>query len=177
MSRIAKKPIHIPLGVSVVINKQHIQIKGPKGNLEYIFHINLNVKREKEFLIVVIKKDFKLSSEQSGTTRALINNMIIGVNEGFRRKLILNGVGYKATVSNNTVILVLGFSHLINYKLPEGIQVETPNINELVITGIDKQKVGKTAAEIRSYRQPDPYKGKGIRYENERIILKEAKKK
>ncbi len=177
MSRVANQPIQLPKGVDVTINKQHVQIKGSKGTLEHTLHHTVGVEQNDDILTVVSKEKSKNGSAQSGTARALLHNMVHGVSQGFERKLTLVGVGYRAKVQGSTVNLTLGFSHPVDHQLPEGVTAETPSVTEIVLKGIDKQKVGQVAADIRAYRPPEPYKGKGVRYADEQISLKEAKKK
>lgn len=177
MSRIAKNPIPLPNGVQVDINGCHINIKGKNGTLDFELKSNVNVSKDGSDLKVNVTEDTKTAWIMAGTTRALINNMVIGVSEGFEKKLQLVGVGYRVQSKGQELNLTLGFSHPVNYKLPEGVSAETPSQTEIIIKGIDKQKVGQIAAEIRAYRPPEPYKGKGVRYFNEQIVRKEAKKK
>lgn len=179
MSRVAKTNIKIPDNVSVKINDNTILIKGKKGSLKKIIHPDVKIKYENNTLSFSLNK-IQISNNgwaQAGTTRSLINSMIEGVSIGFEKKLQLVGVGYKVNINNNKIILFVGFSHTINYLLPENITAECPSQNEIIIKGIDKQIVKQIAAIIRSYKRPDPYKGKGIRYENEFIRIKESKKK
>jgi large subunit ribosomal protein L6 len=175
MSRIAKAPIAIAKGVEVKIDGQHVSVKGSKGTLELDVHPTVSVAVEDGVMNVTPANDAAWA--MAGTMRALIGNMVTGVSEGFQRKLQLVGVGYRAQAKGNVLNLSLGFSHPIDYPVPEGISIETPSQTEIVISGSDKQRVGQVAAEIRGYRPPEPYKGKGVRYADERIIRKEAKKK
>ncbi len=177
MSRIAKKPVLIPAGVSVESKKNAITIKGTKGTLtrEINSLVSLNVADNE--VSVTANNATKSAVAQSGTARSLINNMVIGVSEGFERKLTLVGVGYRAKVQGKVINLTLGFSHPVNHELPEGVTAETPTQTEIILKSIDKQLVGQVAAEIRAYRSPEPYKGKGVRYSDERVVTKEAKKK
>lgn len=188
MSRVGKSPVSIPKGVEVQLNGQTFSAKGPKGQLTHEIHNLIAVKQDGEVLTVEIKEQKgKLSRSQiakksmasalSGTTRALINNVVMGVSQGFVKKLKLVGVGYRAQSQGNKLNLSLGFSHPVDYTLPEGIVAKTPSQTEVEIEGIDKQLVGQVAAEIRSIRPPEPYKGKGVRYADEVISLKETKKK
>jgi len=177
MSRIAKMPIELPSGVEAKINGQNIDIKGSKGSFSY--HINdlVEVTTEDNSLRFNPKQqDNKYSWAMAGTMRAVTNNMVIGVSEGFEKKLELIGVGYRAQAQGNKLNLTLGFSHPVVHDIPEGVSCETPSQTEIILRGINKQVIGQTAAEIRAYRPPEPYKGKGIKYANERIIRKEAKK-
>jgi large subunit ribosomal protein L6 len=177
MSRIAKTPITVPSGVDVNINTSEINIKGAKGAMQLALHDFVSVTQEDGILNVAPKKDAKDQWAMAGTFRALINNMVTGVASGFEKKLQLVGVGYRAQVSGKVLNLTLGFSHPVEYAIPEGITVQTPSQTEIVVSGCDKQKVGQVAAEIRAYRPPEPYKGKGVRYTDEHVVRKEAKKK
>ena len=170
-------PLDIPAGVEISINAKDINVKGSKGALEHKLHKSVDIKKEDNVLTLIPHEDDKNSSAQAGTARSLLNSMIIGVTQGFEKKLELVGVGYRAQVQGNTVNLTLGFSHPVNYKLPEGVTAETPSQTEIFIRGIDKQRVGQVAADIRAYRPPEPYKGKGVKYAGEHIVRKEAKKK
>ncbi|WMC19577.1 MAG: 50S ribosomal protein L6 [Enterobacteriaceae bacterium PC38] len=177
MSRIAKKPILIPKDVKVNIFKNIININGKNGILKYIIHKNVVIKKEKKFIFFSTCINNKYSWSLAGTTRSIINSMIIGVTIGFKKKLKLVGVGYKINIKKNILILSLGFSHTKNYILPNGITAICLNKNEILLNSINKQLIGQVAADIRLFHIPDPYKGKGIRYENEIIKLKETKKK
>ena len=177
MSRIAKAPVPVASGIEVKINGQDVQIKGSKGTLTWSVNPAVKVSQEDGELRVSPLKETKQTWALAGTTRALLNNMIIGCSDGFSKKLTLIGVGYRAAMKGKELGLSLGFSHPVNYPVPEGIQIETPSQTEIVISGADKQQVGQVAAEIRSYRPPEPYKGKGIRYADEHVLRKEAKKK
>jgi large subunit ribosomal protein L6 len=177
MSRIAKAPVAIPTGVEVTINGQEVTIKGSKETMSWGVHELVEIKQEENNLIFSGREGKKNSWQFAGTTRALINNMVIGVSTGFQKKLELNGVGYRAKATGKTLNLTLGFSHPVDYVLPEGITAETPSQTEIVLKGADKQQVGQVAAEIRAFRPPEPYKGKGIRYSDEHVRRKEAKKK
>lgn len=176
MSRVANAPVEIPAGVEVSISGQKIQIKGANGNFDYEVHETVGVEQE-ENMVRVAAKGGKETVAMAGTMRALINNMVIGVSKGFEKKLTLIGVGYRAKAAGKNLDLTLGFSHPVAYPVPEGITIETPSATEIVVKGADKQKVGQVAAEIRAYRPPEPYKGKGVRYTDEYVIRKEAKKK
>jgi len=177
MSRIAKMPVSIPHGVDVDINGQSINIKGSKGNFVYEVHESVEVVLEDSSLHVKPKSsDDKNGWAMAGTMRAITNNMITGVSEGFEKKLELVGVGYRAQAQGNKLNLTLGFSHPVVHVIPDGVICETPSQTEILLKGIDKQIIGQTAAEIRAYRPPEPYKGKGVKYADERIIRKEAKK-
>jgi len=177
MSRIAKAPIAVASGLDVKIDGQHVTVKGSKGTLEMDVHSDVKVALEDGVLTVTPAKESKASWAMAGTMRALLNNMVVGASEGFQKKLQLVGVGYRAQAKGKSLGLSLGFSHPVDYPVPEGITIETPSQTEIVVSGSDKQKVGQVAAEIRAFRPPEPYKGKGVRYADERIIRKEAKKK
>ncbi len=177
MSRIAKAPVAIPKGVEIKLAADEISVKGPNGQLQLASHPLVQVLQEGEELKVVTRGEGKAATAMAGTTRALVNNMVTGVTQGFEKKLSIVGVGYRAQIQGNKLNLNLGFSHPVIYEVPEGIQVEVPSQTEIVIRGADKQRVGQVAAEIRRYRQPEPYKGKGIRYHDEHVVRKQAKKK
>ncbi|KAA6184983.1 50S ribosomal protein L6 [Thiohalocapsa marina] len=177
MSRIAKAPISIPKGVDVNISGQQVTVKGPKGTLNWTVHATVELSAEGDTLQVKPKDDKGEHWAMAGTTRALVNNMVTGVSTGFERKLSLVGVGYRAQAKGKVLNLALGFSHPVDYPVPEGIEIETPAATEIVVRGADKQRVGQVAAEIRAFRPPEPYKGKGVRYTDEHVIRKEAKKK
>jgi len=177
MSRVAKSPVALPKGVEVTLGADSIAVKGKNGSMSMPLHGSVDVKQEDGQLVFAAREGAKDGWAMAGTTRALTNNMVIGVSEGFQRKLVLNGVGYRAKASGKSVNLVLGFSHPIDYDLPEGVTAETPSQTEIVLSGNDKQVLGKVAAEIRAFRPPEPYKGKGVRYEDEVVRRKEAKKK
>ncbi len=176
MSRIANSPVSIPSGVDVNIAGSMITIKGSKGELSHDIHPLVKVEQEDNVLKTSVNNNSMSANALSGTTRALIQNIVTGVSEGFERKLEIVGVGYRASVSGKVLNLNLGFSHPVKFAIPEGISIETPSQTEVVIKGVDKQQVGQVAANIRAYRPPEPYKGKGVRYSDERIIRKEAKK-
>jgi large subunit ribosomal protein L6 len=175
MSRVASNPVSIPDGVEVKHDGHDLSVKGAKGTLHLTVHQGVEVKHEENTLTFAARN--KDSIPMSGTTRALVNNMVLGVCNGFEKRLQLNGVGYRCAVQGNKLNLTLGFSHPVVYQLPEGISAETPSQTEIVIKGIDKQAVGQAAAEIRAFRPPEPYKGKGVRYVDEHVRRKEAKKK
>ena len=177
MSRIAKNPIVLPKGVEVSMTGNTVNVKGSKGNLSFDVHQSVEVKQEEGELKFAARDGSKSSRAMAGTMRSLVNNMVVGVSDGFERKLTLVGVGYRAQAQGKTLNLTLGFSHPVAFEAPEGITIETPSQTEIVVKGIDKQQVGQTAANIRAYRPPEPYKGKGVRYADEHISLKEAKKK
>ena len=177
MSRIAKKPVEIVSGVELTISGQTVSVKGKQGNLSMDLHETVSVNQEDSTLTFSPNDDSKGTMAMTGTMRSLVNNMVVGVSEGFARQLQLVGVGYRAQVQGNVLDLSLGFSHPVKYAIPEGISIETPSQTEINVKGADKQKVGQVCAEIRAYRPPEPYKGKGVRYSDERVIRKEAKKK
>ena len=175
MSRIAKNPIELPSGVEVKINGQSVTVKGSKGTLQMALHPSVSVRLEGGVLSVTPANDSAWA--MAGTMRALLSNMVHGVTDGFSKKLQLVGVGYRAQGKGKVLNLSLGFSHPIDYPVPDGVTIETPSQTEIVVSGSDRQRVGQVAAEIRAFRPPEPYKGKGVRYADERIIRKEAKKK
>ena len=177
MSRVAKNPVKLPSGVELKIDGRKVSVKGSKGNLEHEVHEQVDVSFEDGIFTVKPREESQESWALAGTTRAVVNNMVTGVSEGFERKLVLNGVGYRAQAQGKTLNLTLGFSHPVAYALPEGITIETPTQTEIVIKGIDKQLVGQVAANVRGFRPPEPYKGKGVRYADEQVRRKEAKKK
>lgn len=177
MSRIAKSPVTVPAGVEVKIDGQSVNVKGKNGQLSLDVHPSVEVKQEDGAVVFAAREASKLSRSLSGTTRSLVNNMVVGVSEGFKKTLELQGVGYRAAAKGNTLNLNLGFSHPIDYELPEGIKAETPNVTTIILSGSDKQVLGQAAAEIRAFRPPEPYKGKGVRYADEYVRRKEAKKK
>jgi len=177
MSRIAKAPVELPQGIDFKQEGTVVTIKGGKGSLSLDLNTEVELTQEDGQLKVAPRSGSRFAMAVTGTTRALLANMIRGVTEGFERKLELVGVGYRAQAQGNKLNLTLGFSHPVVYDVPEGISVETPSQTEVVISGTDKQKVGQVAAEIRRFRPPEPYKGKGVRYSDERVMLKEAKKK
>ncbi len=170
-------PLEIPAGVEVNITNQDVNVKGSKGTMDHKVHDSVEIKRDGDVLSFVPREGVSGAIAQAGTARSLVNSMIIGVSQGFEKKLLLVGVGYRAQMQGKTVNLTLGFSHPVNYELPEGITAETPSQTEIVIKGIDKQRVGQVAADIRAFRPPEPYKGKGVKYADEHIVRKEAKKK
>lgn len=177
MSRIAKKPVEIVSGVEINISGQSVTAKGKQGNLSMEINEAVSIKQEDGTLTFAPNDDSKGSMAMAGTMRSLVNNMVVGVSEGFSKQLQLIGVGYRAQMQGNVLDLSLGFSHPVKYAIPEGISIETPSQTEINVKGADKQKVGQVCAEIRAYRPPEPYKGKGVRYSDERVIRKEAKKK
>jgi len=177
MSRIANQPVKVPSGVTVDVAKHAVQVKGPKGTLQRDIHSAVEVKLEQGELIFKALDGSNYARMQAGTARALVNNMVHGVSKGFEEKLLLVGVGYRAKVTGNQINLTLGFSHPVDYTLPKGVTVDTPSQTEIIVKGADKQLVGQVAADLRAFRSPEPYKGKGVRYATENIVLKEAKKK
>jgi large subunit ribosomal protein L6 len=177
MSRIGKKPVAVPSGITANVEGQTVKIKGPKGTLSFVVPDDVAVKLDGGQIKVDPRNETKRARSQWGTSRTLISNLIAGVSKGFERRLEINGVGYRAAVQGKSLNIALGYSHDINYPIPEGITIATPRPVEIVITGADRQKVGQVAAEIREYRPPEPYKGKGIKYSDERIFRKEGKKK
>jgi len=177
MSRIAKEPVNIPKDVESSLSGQTITLKGTKGSLSLTLNHEIKLLNQDNVLLVQPRSRSKFSLAMSGTTRALLANMVQGVSEGFEKKLELVGVGYRAKAQGKKLDLTLGFSHPVSYEIPEGITIETPSQTEIVVKGVDKQKVGQVAAEIRKYRPPEPYKGKGVRYADEYVAMKEAKKK
>lgn len=177
MSRVAKAPIELPSNVEFKLTNNVVEIKGPKGSLSQNINNLVSISKNDAQLVVAPVKEDSQSWAQAGTARALINNMVVGVTDGFTKELELVGVGYRAQVKGKVVNLNLGFSHPIDYQLPEDVTAETPSNTAIVLKSINKQKLGQVAAEIRSYRPPEPYKGKGVRYKNENVARKEAKKK
>jgi large subunit ribosomal protein L6 len=177
MSRIAKAPIKLPKGVSVEISGQDVKVKGPKGTLDWCVHPTVSVCEENGEIRVAPAEGQTQAWAMAGTTRALLNNMVTGCSTGFTRKLTLVGVGYRAQGKGDVLNLSLGFSHPIDYPVPAGITIETPSQTEILVSGADKQRVGQVASEIRAFRPPEPYKGKGVRYADENVLRKEAKKK
>ena len=177
MSRIGNKAVAIPSGVTANVDGQTVKMKGPKGALQAVLHDDVVVKMDKGAVTVAPRAETKRARSLWGTSRTQVANLIAGVTKGFEEKLEITGVGYRAAVQGKTLQLQLGFSHDVNFAIPEGIAIATPKPTEIVITGIDKQKVGQVAAEIRGYRPPEPYKGKGVKYAGEYIFRKEGKKK
>ncbi len=177
MSRVANSPVEIPKGVETNVSDTEILVKGSKGNLRLELHSSVAVARDGEILSISAKDGSRQANAMAGTFRSLINNMMLGVSVGFVKKLELQGVGYRAKAEGKKINITVGYSHPINYQLPEGVSADTPSQTEIVISGADKQLVGQVAAEIRDFRPPEPYKGKGIRYADERVFRKEAKKK
>lgn len=177
MSRIAKYPIPVPSGVEVQLGAELISVKGPKGQLTMVPNPLVKIDRDGDELKVAVQSEGQSAVAMAGTMRALVNNMVTGVTNGFEKKLSIVGVGYRAQAQGRKLNLTLGFSHPVVYEVPEGVDVETPTQTEILIKGADKQKVGQVAAEIRSYRPPEPYKGKGVRYSDENVVRKQARKK
>jgi large subunit ribosomal protein L6 len=177
MSRIAKYPVSLPSGVEAQLSGEKIVIKGPLGSLAQPLTGEVAIAQESGALTFKVADESRHAKAMSGTLRALVANMVQGVSKGFEKKLSLVGVGYKAAAQGKTLNLSLGFSHPVDYALPEGIKAETPTPTEIIIKGIDKQRVGQVAAEVRAFRPPEPYKGKGVRYVDEVVIIKETKKK
>ena len=176
MSRIANAPINLPVGVEFSNNNGLLKVKGAKGELEFQAHQAVTVEQEDTALKVKTVVEGQSAIALAGTTRALVNNMVTGVTQGFEKKLTIIGVGYRAQAQGQKLNLTLGFSHPVVYEVPAGVKVETPSNTEVVVSGIDKQKIGQVAAEIRAYRPPEPYKGKGVRYSDEHVVRKQAKK-
>jgi len=177
MSRVANSPVQLPKGVDFKQSGQEITVKGGKGTLAMQVHAAVEVKVEDNVVSFAARDEEQKSRALAGTMRALVNCMVKGVSEGFEKKLVLNGVGYRAKAAGKTLNLSLGFSHPIDYDLPEGVTAETPSQTEIVLKSVDKQLLGQVASEVRSFRPPEPYKGKGVRYEDEYVRRKEAKKK
>ena len=176
MSRIANKPITVPKDVETTISGNNIRVKGGKGEISFAVHSQVQVVQEDNIIKVTVLNKSKFANALSGTTRALVQNMLTGVSEGFQKKLDIIGVGYRAQAQGRKLNLTLGFSHPVVFEIPDGITIETPTQTEILVKGVDKQKVGQVAANIRAYRPPEPYKGKGVKYSDERIVRKEAKK-
>lgn len=177
MSRVAKNPVAVPTGVEIKLTATEVVVKGPQGTLSQPLDGSVEITLADNAMTFVAKDSTKHARAMSGTLRALLNNMVTGVSKGFERKLTLVGVGYRAQAQGESVNLTLGFSHPVAHKMPAGVKVETPSQTEIVLKGANKQQVGQVAAEIRAYRAPEPYKGKGVRYADEVVVLKETKKK
>ena len=177
MSRIGKKPVTVPGGVTAQVDGQEVKIKGPKGELSHVLVDDIIAKLDKGEIEIAMREDTKNARAMWGMSRTMVANLIAGVTEGFTKRLEITGVGYRAALQGQNLQLQLGYSHDVVYPIPAGIQVVCPRPTEIIITGIDKQKVGQVAAEIRRYRPPEPYKGKGIKYAGEFILRKEGKKK
>ena len=177
MSRVAKMPVDLPQGVSATIGADIVTVKGAKGTLTLALKSGIKVVQQDKHLEVQASTSAEGLNAIAGATRAHLANMVTGVTKGYEKKLELVGVGYRAAVQAKSLTLTLGYSHLINYAIPDGVTIETPSQTEIIVKGIDRQRVGQTAAEIRGFRPPEPYKGKGVKYSDEQISLKEAKKK
>jgi large subunit ribosomal protein L6 len=177
VSRVAKNPVAIPSGVEVKVGDGFVSVKGKHGEIKQILHRSVNVTQDGKQVVVVAKNTDRHSDAAAGTIRAIVNNMVHGVSQGFERKLVLVGVGYRAKAEGKKLHLTVGFSHPVEMTMPEGVTVETPSVTEVIVKGANKHTVSQVAANIRAVRPPEPYKGKGIRYANEQITLKEAKKK
>ncbi|MDD2723994.1 MAG: 50S ribosomal protein L6 [Methylovulum sp.] len=177
MSRIAKAPITIPKGVDIKLEDNNVTVKGAKGHLSFIINPSVSLDITENVIQMTWNKDDKNATAQAGTARAIVGNMVTGVSIGFERKLTLIGVGYRAQAKDRVLSLALGYSHPVDFEIPAGVTIETPSQTEIIIKGSDKQQVGQVAAKIRAYRPPEPYKGKGVRYAEENVIKKEAKKK
>ena len=177
MSRVGRRPVELPKGVDLSQAAGVLKIKGPKGELSLNLHPQIEVSVAEGKALVAVRSPSRTASAVSGTTRALLANMVSGVTKGFERKLELVGVGYRAQAQGRKLNLTLGFSHPVSFPVPAGVTVETPSQTEIIVKGADRQQVGQVAADIRGFRPPEPYKGKGVRYANERVVLKEAKKK
>lgn len=177
MSRVAKNPVPVPAGVAVNVEGRKVQIKGSKGVLALTLHPDVVLTQEAGAMHVGAKRHSRSATAMAGTSRALLQNMVVGVSEGFVRKLELVGVGYRAQLKGDVLSLSLGYSHGIDFPVPDGVAIETPSQTEILVKGVDKQQVGQVAAVIRRFRSPEPYKGKGIRYAGEQLRMKEAKKK
>ena len=177
MSRVANNPVKLPSGVEVKLNGQDLAVKGGKGALNFVVDKSIEVTQDDDTLKVAARAADRKSRAMAGTVRALIQNMVTGVTDGFERRLELQGVGYRAQAQGKKLTLQLGLSHPVVYELPQGIEAQTPSQTEIVVSGIDKQQVGQVCAELRSFRPPEPYKGKGVRYQGEYVRRKEAKKK
>lgn len=177
MSRIGKKPVVVPAGVTAKVDGQLVTVKGAKGQLEFLVPDDVSVVHQDNAIKVDPRNDSKRARALWGTSRARVNNLVIGVTTGFEKKLEITGVGYRAAVQGKVLQLALGYSHDVNYPIPNGVSIATPKPTEITISGVDRQQVGQVAAEIRSLRGPEPYKGKGVKYANEFIFRKEGKKK
>ncbi|MEM6462854.1 MAG: 50S ribosomal protein L6 [Pseudomonadota bacterium] len=177
MSRIGKRPVAVPAGVTATVEGQKVTAKGPKGELSFVVNDEVLVKLEENELVVTPANETKDARSKWGMSRTMIENIITGVANGFERQLEISGVGYRASMQGNKLQLALGFSHDVVYEAPDGITIACPKPTEIVVSGIDKQRVGQVASEIRGFRKPEPYKGKGVKYAEERIVRKEGKKK
>lgn len=177
MSRIGKRPVSIPGGVTAAVDGQVVKVKGPKGELQHVLVDAILAKIDKDNIEIAMREDTREARAMWGMSRTLVANLVTGVTDGFTKTLEINGVGYRAAVKGSNLELLLGFSHDVTFAIPDGIQVKCPKPTEIIVTGIDKQKVGQAAAEIRRFRPPEPYKGKGVRYADEFVFRKEGKKK
>jgi large subunit ribosomal protein L6 len=177
MSRIGKNPILVPKSVEITVSAEQVAVKGPLGTLTQRLSSDIRLEREGDTLLCQVNNESTQANAMSGTTRALVANMVEGVTKGFERRLTLVGVGYRAQAQGDKLNLALGFSHPVVHEMPKGVKVETPSQTEIILRGMDKQQVGQVAAEVRAYRSPEPYKGKGVRYTGEKVVLKETKKK
>ena len=177
MSRIGKKPVGVPQGVTASVEGQRVKVKGPKGALEVVLHDDVTPKMEAGSVVVAPRVETQRARAMWGLSRSLVNNLVTGVTQGFEQRLEITGVGYRAAVQGKNLHLSLGFSHDVTYPIPDGIAIATPRPIEIVVSGIDRQKVGQVAAEIRGFRPPEPYKGKGVKYAGEYVFRKEGKKK
>jgi large subunit ribosomal protein L6 len=177
MSRIGKKPVVVPAGVTASVEGQSVKVKGPKGALSMVFPDDVSIKMDKNEIKLDPRGETKRARAMWGTARTLVNNLMVGVTKGFEQRLEITGVGYRAAVQGKSLNLQLGYSHDINYAIPDGVTIAAPKPTEIVVSGSDKQKVGQVAAEIRGFRPPEPYKGKGVKYAGEYIFRKEGKKK
>ena len=177
MSRIGKKPVVVPGGITATVDGQTVSVKGPKGQLAFVVHDLVSVEQTADGITVTPRDESKKARSLWGMSRTMVSNLVVGVSKGFERKLEITGVGYKAAVQGNSLNLSLGYSHDVAFPIPEGITITCAKPTEILVSGIDKQKVGQVAAEIREWRQPEPYKGKGVRYAGEFIVRKEGKKK
>lgn len=177
MSRIGKKPVSVPGGVNAAVDGQNVKVKGPKGELAFLVHDEVDVKFENGTITVAPRHETKRSRAMWGMSRTMVQNLVTGVTDGFEKKLEIEGVGYRASVQGKNLVLALGYSHDVVYPIPQGIQIVCPKPTEVVVSGINRQQVGQVAAEIREFRPPEPYKGKGVRYAGEFIFRKEGKKK
>ena len=177
MSRVAKAPVELPSAVKIELKGQDLKVSGKNGNLSFTINDRVVIQQEDNVLKFSPKDNSKAANALAGTMRSLVNNMVTGVDKGFEKKLILNGVGYRAKASGKTLNMSLGFSHPVDYSLPEGVTAETPTQTEIVLKSADKQLLGQAASEVRAFRPPEPYKGKGVRYADEHVRRKEAKKK
>lgn len=177
MSRIGKKPVPVPAGITATVDGQTVSVKGPKGTLAFVAHDLVSVEMTDKGVAVMPRDESKLARSVWGMSRTMVNNLMVGVSKGFERKLEITGVGYKAAVQGKNLNLSLGYSHDVLFPIPDGITIACPKPTEILVSGIDRQQVGQTAAKIREWRPPEPYKGKGVRYSDEFVVRKEGKKK